>query len=121
MRLRRFYFRASGLPRGTACKLNVVNLCKRDSLYNRGLRPLVYSEGRARTEGVGWVRGCERVAYFPSLIHQRQLPTGGGGGGAAFRTLTFTYTPGWAAGAAAFVTPFRFVGNNIQNLDKHLA
>ena len=46
-----FYFRVAGMRPGTPYKLNIVNLCKRESLYNHGLRPLTYSEKRVLIHG----------------------------------------------------------------------
>ena len=45
-------------------RLSIVNLCKEESLYNEGLRPLLYSIEDAKTRAVGWRRCGENIAYY---------------------------------------------------------
>jgi hypothetical protein len=44
---------------------------KVDSLYNYGMRPLMYSEHEARTKGIGWVRCGRDVCYYQNHIKRR--------------------------------------------------
>ena len=81
-----FYFRIANVRQGSQYKFNIVNMCKKQSLYNCGLRPLTYSDQRLLQTGVGWVRSCYDIAYFRSSLYYRQQS------GIPFRTLTFTYT-----------------------------
>ena len=37
---------------------------KPDSLYNHGVRPLVYSETDAKKSGKGWARGGSDICYY---------------------------------------------------------
>jgi hypothetical protein len=37
-------------------RLSIVNLSKPDSLYNSGMRPVLYSEIEAERHFVGWTR-----------------------------------------------------------------
>ena len=46
-----FYFSVSNMSPGSKVKFNIVNLGKPDSLYNRGMRPLAYSQFDASNEG----------------------------------------------------------------------
>ena len=69
-----FYFRVAGMRPGTPYKLNIVNLCKRESLYNHGLRPLTYSEKRVLIHGQGppspihvLVSACSRAHSRPPM------------------------------------------------------
>lgn len=48
---------------GREYQFNITNLMKRDSLYNHGMQPVVYSEHDA-ADGVGWHRGGYDVCYF---------------------------------------------------------
>lgn len=42
----------------------MLNLCKPDSLYNDGMKVLVYSEKMAANKDVGWHRGGTNIAYY---------------------------------------------------------
>jgi len=39
-------------------------MCKEESLYNEGLKPLLYSTEDARTRSVGWRRCGDNIAYY---------------------------------------------------------
>lgn len=52
----RFFFALANTRAGQAYVFNVVNLLKDDSLYARGMLPLVHSERRAAEEA-RWARG----------------------------------------------------------------
>lgn len=45
-------------------RFSIVNLVKSDSLYNEGMRPLMYSNIEAKTNTVGWVRCGENISYY---------------------------------------------------------
>jgi len=51
-----FYFRVSGTERGSKYKFNLVNMRKKDSLFNYGLRPLMLSTKAHLSSGTGWHR-----------------------------------------------------------------
>ena len=51
-----FYFRVSGTERGSKYKFNLVNMRKKDSLFNFGLRPLMLSTKAHLASGIGWQR-----------------------------------------------------------------
>ena len=42
-----FYFRVSNTTKGRIYRFNIVNLIKPDSLYNNGMKPLMYSKREA--------------------------------------------------------------------------
>ena len=65
------------MRKGRKYKFNIINMMKPDSVYNQGLRPLVYSNKEAETKGCGWDieacgegvgRGAGVAAERPSLI-----------------------------------------------------
>ncbi|KAJ8020790.1 Cytosolic carboxypeptidase 3 [Holothuria leucospilota] len=58
-----FYFRVQKMVPGVTYKFNIVNLLKKDSLYNHGMRPLFYSEGLANSKGIGWHRMGHHITY----------------------------------------------------------
>jgi hypothetical protein len=59
-----YYFAVARTRVGATYTFNITNFCKRDSLYLRGLRPLLFSVARARAEGLGWRRCGGAVCYF---------------------------------------------------------
>ena len=67
-------------------RFSLLNLCKPDSLYNEGMKVLVYSEKKAIEKDVGWHRGGCKTAYYANGIRKD--------GSRAFKTLytmTFSY------------------------------
>ncbi|XP_074108800.1 cytosolic carboxypeptidase 2 [Cotesia typhae] len=59
-----FYFRISNTRSRIIYRLSIVNLCKEDSLYNEGLKPLLYSLKDASLHAVGWRRCGENISYY---------------------------------------------------------
>ncbi|CAH1248158.1 AGBL3 [Branchiostoma lanceolatum] len=59
-----FYFRIQNALPGITYKFQIVNLLKRDSLYNYGMRPLVYSDRMARDRTIGWHRSGHHISYY---------------------------------------------------------
>jgi hypothetical protein len=54
------------MRRQTKYTFHFVNLCKKNSLYCSGMRPLMYSDHLARTQNLGWHRCGEDIVYFPN-------------------------------------------------------
>ncbi|XP_022106221.1 uncharacterized protein LOC110987635 isoform X9 [Acanthaster planci] len=61
-----FYFRVQKMIPGITFKFNIVNLLKKDSLYNHGMRPLMYSEREAAKSNLGWHRIGHHINYSRS-------------------------------------------------------
>ena len=59
-----FYFRVSNTKKSHSYKFNIVNLIKPDSLYNHGMKPLVYSKKTAEHKSIGWHRSGTEIRYF---------------------------------------------------------
>jgi len=51
-----FYFRVGNTRANKTYRFNIINLVKPDSLYNHGMKPLVYSEIEAERANKGWTR-----------------------------------------------------------------
>jgi hypothetical protein len=51
-----FYFRVQNAIPNVVYKLKIINLLKKDSLYNYGMRPLMYSNQIAEKKNLGWLR-----------------------------------------------------------------
>ena len=50
---------------------NIINLMKPDSLYNHGMRPLVYSDKEHLRTGRGWVRGGNDICYYQNSMKRK--------------------------------------------------
>ncbi|XP_075156269.1 nna1 carboxypeptidase isoform X5 [Haematobia irritans] len=59
-----FYFRVRKTKRNMLYRFSIVNLIKSDSLYNDGMRPLMYSTHNAKTKNEGWVRCGDNICYY---------------------------------------------------------
>ena len=46
-------------------------MMKPDSLYNQGMKPLVYSETLARRKGVGWYRDGYDICYYQNNMKKK--------------------------------------------------
>ncbi|XP_055995591.1 uncharacterized protein LOC125648400 isoform X7 [Ostrea edulis] len=64
-----YYFRIQNAVPGLVYKFRIVNLLKRDSLYNYGMRPLLYSEKDAKDKSVGWIRAGHHISYSRNVMH----------------------------------------------------
>ncbi|XP_071974769.1 cytosolic carboxypeptidase 2 isoform X4 [Engystomops pustulosus] len=77
-----FYFRVKNTRRGIPYRFTVTNLMKRNSLYNEGMKPLMYSEHDATLRGEGWRREGGDIKYYRSSRSQE---------GATLYCLTWTF------------------------------
>lgn len=59
-----FFFRVKNTFKGQSVKFNLLNHSKRDSLFNFGMKVLVYSEETQKLSGTGWHRDGKDIAYF---------------------------------------------------------
>ncbi|XP_038655531.1 uncharacterized protein LOC119967280 [Scyliorhinus canicula] len=60
-----YYFRIQNTMSDVTYKFKIVNLLKKDSLYNYGMKPLVYSEKDARELKIGWSHSGHHITYKP--------------------------------------------------------
>jgi len=70
-------------------RFNIVNLTKPDSLFNLGMRPVVYSCLDAATKGSGWLRAGSDISYVANHYSRNNAP-GNGEGANCYYTLSFT-------------------------------
>ncbi|XP_072030712.1 uncharacterized protein [Amphiura filiformis] len=75
-----YYFRVQRMIPGVTYKFNIVNLLKKDSLYNHGMRPLMYSEKEAEVSSASWMRSGHHISYTRnygfnrnSLLHPEMI------------------------------------------------
>lgn len=58
-----FFFMVKNVPKGITIKFNIVNLTKKHSLFNEGMKPYTFSMARFEKRKVGWVREGMKVSY----------------------------------------------------------
>jgi hypothetical protein len=63
-----FYFRLRNMKPGITYKFTIVNLLKPDSLYNHGMKLLMYSDKKAMQRNIGWHRVGHHIRYFKNSI-----------------------------------------------------
>ena len=68
-------------------RFNIVNFTKPDSLFNMGMRPVVYSVQDAQNKNVGWVRSGSDISYYGNSFLRNNSA---GEGLAYYYTLSFT-------------------------------
>ena len=75
----------------------MLNLSKPDSLFNEGMKVLVYSEKHSEEKDIGWHRTCSKIAYYHNGIKKdnvkkKAAPVSGETSiSKSLYTLTFTY------------------------------
>lgn len=77
-----FYFAVAGMVPGISYKLNIINMGKKDSLFNDGLQPLVCPVFAAEQAGAvgdatppwNWRRAGTQVCYYASPYRYRPRP-----------------------------------------------
>lgn len=66
-----YYFKISNVRANKQYRFNIINLMKPDSLYNHGMRPLLYSETEAKKYGKGWQRQGNDVCYYQNSMKRK--------------------------------------------------
>ncbi|XP_077317073.1 cytosolic carboxypeptidase 2 isoform X3 [Lithobates pipiens] len=77
-----FYFQVKNTKKGVPYRFTITNLMKSNSLYNAGMKPLMYSEHNATLTGEGWKREGRDIKYY-----RNSRPQGGG----SLYCLTWTF------------------------------
>lgn len=79
---------------GQAVRFNILNFSKHDSLYTQGMRPVLFSQHAAMSQGRGWERCGHNIKYHPTNVGYfgRLLGEGKGAWSIGLHTLSFTLT-----------------------------
>lgn len=59
-----YYFQVKNTRAGVPYRFTIINFMKPTSLYNHGMRPLMYSEIDANTRHIGWKRIGNEIKYY---------------------------------------------------------
>ena len=81
-----YYFSVFGMVPGVRYTFNFINMDKPDSMYNFGMKPLVFSERDAEDDECGWSRKGDDICYFQNFfkrkVEEKRAP---------YYTFSFTY------------------------------
>ncbi|NXG53676.1 CBPC3 carboxypeptidase, partial [Psilopogon haemacephalus] len=100
-----FYFQVSNTQAGTPYRFTIVNFTKPNSLYKRGLRPLMYSEADAKEHRVGWQRTGNEIKYYK---------TNAGRGRQQHFSLTWTFQFSHDQDTCYFAHCYPYTYSNLQ-------
>ena len=116
-----YFFRASNVVTGEV-RFNMLNLCKPDSLYNEGMKILVYSERKAAHKDVGWHRSGTKISYYCNGIRKESDKKAQGGAARSYYTHTFTYDFEYDNDTVyfAYCYPYTYT-NMVEDLNKIMA
>ena len=79
-----YYFQVKNTTSGLNVKLNIVNFTKKDSLYNFGMKILMFSEKENDRTQLGWFRGGTDIVYYANNIRRPSSSK-------CFYSLSFSY------------------------------
>jgi cytosolic carboxypeptidase protein 2/3 len=80
-----FFYRVGNTTEGMKVKFNIINLGKGDSLFNMGMKVLVYSEIDEKQHHRGWVRDGEEFLYYKNSMYKPSTSKN-------FYSMSFSYT-----------------------------
>eukprot|EP00111_Clytia_hemisphaerica_P022877 TCONS_00067323-protein len=63
-----FYFQVKNAHPNKIYKFTIMNFLKSGSLYNEGMKPLLYSERDAQEKKIGWIRAGTHIKYYKNDI-----------------------------------------------------
>ena len=63
-----FYFQIKNAKPNVTYRFTICNFLKPESLYNMGMRPLMYSELDAKHKNLGWRRWGTNIKYYRNNI-----------------------------------------------------
>jgi len=66
-----YYFKVKNTLKGRKAKFNILNLSKPTSLYNKGMKVLIFSRKKESSEDIGWYRGATDIRYYKN--HYRKV------------------------------------------------
>lgn len=65
-----FYFQIKNTTKDLDVRYNIVNFTKKDSLYNFGMKILIFSEKENEKSQLGWFRGGTGISYYENNIRR---------------------------------------------------
>eukprot|EP00347_Sterkiella_histriomuscorum_P004799 403359053 len=81
-----FFFRVANTKKYSEVRFNMLNLSKPDSLFNEGMKVLIFSEKQSEDKDIGWFRGGTKISYYNNGIKKESQKRS-----KCYYTLTFSY------------------------------
>ncbi|XP_031237338.1 cytosolic carboxypeptidase 3 isoform X4 [Mastomys coucha] len=100
-----YYFQVTNTQAEIVYRFTIVNFTKPASLYNRGMRPLFYSEKEAKTHNIGWQRIGDQIKYYKNNLGQD---------GRHFFSLTWTFQFPHSKDTCYFAHCYPYTYSNLQ-------
>uniref|UniRef100_A0A8C8UP43 ATP/GTP binding protein-like 3 n=1 Tax=Peromyscus maniculatus bairdii TaxID=230844 RepID=A0A8C8UP43_PERMB len=100
-----YYFQVTNTQAEIVYRFTIVNFTKPASLYNRGMRPLFYSEKEAKTHNIGWQRRGDQIKYYKNNLGQD---------GRHFFSLTWTFQFPHSKDTCYFAHCYPYTYTNLQ-------
>jgi len=79
-----FYYQVKNTYSEVDIKFNIMNFTKKDSLFNIGMKVLIFSEKENEASQLGWFRGGTDISYYENNIRRP-------GSSKHFYSLSFNY------------------------------
>eukprot|EP00347_Sterkiella_histriomuscorum_P011037 403373989 len=70
-----YYFSCMGRKRGQTIRINIINLIKVDSLYNKGMQICTFSKKKFENMRIGWHRSGFNIKYTRNKFNTTYIPT----------------------------------------------
>jgi len=102
-----FYFKVGNTTKDLNVKFNMINLGKPDSLFNHGMKVLVYSETENKLNSAGWFRGGEDISYFANGIRKPNSNK-------TYYTLSFKYVFAHSGDSVFFAYSFPYTYSDLM-------
>ncbi|XP_061495401.1 cytosolic carboxypeptidase 3 isoform X4 [Rhineura floridana] len=101
-----YYFQVTNTQAGMPYRFTIVNFTKPTSLYNRGMRPLLYSEAEAKIHKVGWQRTGDEIKYYKNNLSRD---------GRQYFSLTWTFQFPHDRDTCYFAHCYPYTYSNLQD------
>ena len=109
-----YYFSVQNYKNNHNVRFNLINLMKYESLYNNGMKPLVFSTQQNRLNGLGWHRDGSAISYYQNSISRKfTLPETKTA--KFYFTLTFSYNFQYASDTVYFAHCFPYTYSDLSD------
>eukprot|EP00051_Salpingoeca_urceolata_P014282 m.181520 g.181520 ORF g.181520 m.181520 type:complete len:1103 (-) comp18039_c2_seq4:67-3375(-) len=105
-----FYFSVSNTRANKPYRFNIINLLKKDSLYNYGMQPVVYSQRAEQEDGTGWTRAGSDVSYY-----KNELRVSTESGERYYYTLSWAHTFKYSRDKVFFAHCYPYTYTDLQD------
>ena len=105
-----FFFRVSNTRQKSSVKFNILNVYKNNSLYQAGMKVIVYSCKKSEQSNLSWHRDGRDISYFENIYSKSPRST------RHFYTLTWTYDFEYDEDEVYFAYNYPYTYSNLDAL-----